>query len=218
MQRLPQEFLYLLKNLCGFPLGPNDSNEKIIGVACVPKSPVRRVIEVLARDGFPLFVNLPNLISQLKDQRAVALFIFLESVDLFPETMDSVFISGVFRTFGPTFSAIKLTLQSLDEFVQFMEIGVREDWRANRPLRCAAVGLLKFPVFHQTCTEKILDQVDELAVVDFLLQRRKQNFVIYVGEETSDIKVDQPLHAVPVLNLAERGVAGAIRAESMRVC
>ena len=83
MQRLAQEFLYLLENLCGFPLRPDDSNEKIIGVACVPKSPVSRVIEVPARDGFPLFVNLPNLISQLKDQWAVALFIFLELVYLF---------------------------------------------------------------------------------------------------------------------------------------
>src|SRR4030095_2720571 len=131
MQGSSQELFYLLKNLRGFLFGTDNPNKKVIGVALVPESSIRLIVKVHARGGFPLFINFPNVISQLDNERVVASFIFLEMVDLFPEPINSICISGVFQIHLSFLPPIKFALHFLHELVQFMEVNIRKDGGAD---------------------------------------------------------------------------------------
>ena len=94
-------------------------------------------------------------------------------------------------------ASVKLVSFRRHETIQFVEIDIRQDWRANSSLWRAAIRVMVCPVLQVSCFQHDPDKIDEPCVIDPLFQQSEHYLVIHVVEEALDIHVDQPFDTVP---------------------
>ena len=105
------------------------------------------------------------------------------------------------------------------EHVQFMEVNIGKEGRADAALWCAAVGSVEGPGVKVARCEHGLDELEKAVIINLVRQHREQELMIEVVEKPLDIHVYGYLHPIPVaLDVRECGVTRPSWPESMRPC
>ena len=102
------------------------------------------------------------------------------------------------------------------KFIQLMQINVGEKRRHNPTLRCAAVCGMIFPIFHISCFQKFVNELNKPCVLDFFSDHTDQYMMIYVVEAAFNIPFDKPACATKFsLDTLQRSMTASVRAESV---
>ena len=113
---------------------------------------------------------------------------------------------------------VELILQIRYEFVQFMQVDIGKDWRYDSTLRCTAVCGIIFPVLHISSSQEFPYELCQPCVLDFFVNKRDKDVVVYVVETTLDVTFDEPFCPGKVLfDKGQCRVAASFRSESVGI-
>ena len=79
-----------------------------------------------------------------------------------------------------------------------MQVHVSQQRRRRCPLRCPFHGLRPFPVLDDPCAQPFTDEPQDPFVRDPVLKKLHQPAMVQAGEELADIRVEHPVHVLPL--------------------
>ena len=126
----------------------------------------------------------------------------------------------IFRGFQFIFRprAIKFSFHLPKLHVQFVQIDIGKDRRANSTLRRTAVGFVVLPILDISSFQELSNEIQKFTVLNLLRQQINQYLVVDVVEATRNVAFDKPNDTRKVfLDLAQCRVAAPVRPKPMRV-
>ena len=131
---------------------PDYPNQKIIGIANVLHSFVAFVHWQTVRHISALHFNLSDF-----SFNYVFICFWFSLFQLFYKISSFGFKFSVLRISFSVFSLVEFLDILLHIFVQFIQINIGKNGADNSALRCAAVGLMIYPIFNISCFQKFSD-------------------------------------------------------------
>src|SRR6202521_1666896 len=85
-----------------------------------------------------------------------------------------------------------------------MQIHVGEQWRNHCPLRRPYLGLRPLAIFRYSRLQPFLDQAKHPAIGHAVLDELHRPFVAHVVKEPANVRIEHPVHSLPVETHAQR--------------
>jgi hypothetical protein len=194
----------------------DDADADVIGIAAVVQPSVRRVLAVHTRQHVAAAGACVELPFPLLEAGRLAAAVLLHPAACPPEVVDGVTQPVVRRVAPSPFARVNRVLHRLPVPIELVEVALGEERRDDPPVWPTPGGVVEGPVRHGACLPPGVDEGAEPTVLDALLQQRAQEVVLHGVGEALEVHLESPLAPVPALDCWERGVAGAVGAQSRR--
>jgi hypothetical protein len=182
-EMISQELLQLDLDVLGLVLWASETQKEVVGISDIPKPAIIGIILITVSD--------PSCFVFKGFQRFLICPVFPKLLDLGDES-DVILVPPSYVSFGVLWNE-----GLFNEFIESVQVDIREEWADNPALRCPAQRGSVAPFFEISSLEQFLDQDQESVISDLLAEDRQQDGVVNIVETSLDITLDEPSRTRP---------------------